>query len=196
MAPSSSLMLTPASSTLVGSSRIVVCLAQPPSCASVSCRHYNPKCIATSILVCESAKLHLRFGIVPWSVEGGRTMSGCCRSRSGLRGPGISDPFPLRIGSGWRCLPTASTAWSYGSRCFGVYGGALFPPPIFRADRCIDRNANSERGSCSTVQEGCSYKCCRWPKYPDIPVESKYVELRSQRLHHCINWRRQRSPGT
>src|SRR5215471_3838350 len=77
-------MLTPAISVAMGSSRIVVCRAQPPS----------------SRRLWLSAKDHLRLGSVPWSVKGGASRSGSWASRGGFVGPRIDAPWLSRIGWG------------------------------------------------------------------------------------------------
>src|SRR5262249_33487973 len=77
-------MLTPAISVAMGSSRIVVCRAQPPS----------------SRRLWLSAKDHLRLGSVPWSVRGGTSRSGAWASRGGCGGPRVDAPRVARIGCG------------------------------------------------------------------------------------------------
>jgi protease I len=67
----------------IGNSRMVVPRAQPPS----------------SIRMWLSANDHFRFGMVPWSEVGGRTVKGSCRSRSAFRGPTMSAPSPSLTGS-------------------------------------------------------------------------------------------------
>lgn len=59
----------------------------------------------------------------PWSVLGGRTISGFCRARPLFQGPSTEAPRPLRHGRGSMPSPTVSTALSYRSLCPGVYGG-------------------------------------------------------------------------
>lgn len=89
MTPSSNLMLTPASSRLVGNSRTVVCRVQPPSYNTVRPQAKEMDAVQshTSIRTWESAKLQRIFAILPWSVLGGRTKSGFWRSRSLFLGP-------------------------------------------------------------------------------------------------------------
>src|SRR5262245_31568605 len=77
-------MLTAASSVAAGSSRIVVCRAQPPA----------------SSRLWLSAKDHLRFGSVPRSVRGGTSRSGPWASRAGFAEPRIGAPWLSRIGWG------------------------------------------------------------------------------------------------
>src|SRR4051812_19930073 len=82
-------MLTPASSGAVGNSRIVVCRPQPP----------GDRCMWLS------AKDHLRFPSVPWSVVGDRMTSPFSASRDGFLGPIIDAPALPRIGSGTLDVP-------------------------------------------------------------------------------------------
>jgi len=65
-----------------GSSRIVVCRAQPPGCNRLWL----------------SAKDHFRLGSVPWSVNGGDSLLGLWDSRAGFVGPISVAPFWPRIG--------------------------------------------------------------------------------------------------
>ena len=80
-------MLTPAIAVEIGSSRIVVWRAQPPS----------------SRRMWLSEKDHFRFGIVPWSVAGGEIVKGSCASRGAFLGPMIGAPFEPRSGTGAIC---------------------------------------------------------------------------------------------
>jgi len=82
IAPALSRMLTQASCVATGISRTVVCRAQPPG----------------SSLLWLSANDHLRFGIVPWSVFGGTSLSLLWASRAGFVGPMIGAPSLPRIG--------------------------------------------------------------------------------------------------
>merc|ERR1712093_300967 len=65
------------------------------------------------------------LGKLPWSVLGGRSMSGFCLSRSLFRGPIMVAPSPLRHGRGCSFSPYESTLWSKGSLFFGLYGPLL-----------------------------------------------------------------------
>ena len=83
MPPAFRRMFTPAMFFDTPSSRSVTWRVQPP----LSCR------------TCASAKENRRLGSVPWSVEGGFSMSGLACSRARLRGPGSLPPVPgFRLG--------------------------------------------------------------------------------------------------
>jgi hypothetical protein len=87
-------MFTPAMLLETASSRAVTWRVQPP----VPSR------------TCASEKEKRRFGNVPWSVDGGRSMSGFCMSRMRLRGPGSVPPWPGRIGCGREVASCAADA--------------------------------------------------------------------------------------
>src|SRR5439155_26483324 len=68
----------------LGNARAVTCRAQPPARRRL----------------CARPNENFRLGIVPASVLGGVRISGFCRSRAMLRGPGSVPPSWPRIGCG------------------------------------------------------------------------------------------------